>query len=138
MYKDEKNQPIKIDELVSEVQNDQTHAPTKDALEKELAAFYLQHQTSQFASFNLEDSTVSSIMAAATPHKLLIGGGIWEKIRAFICKVLKPNSTIEEIIQAVLDTLADIIPGANLIKALVRKIVKYILSIGIPKLCPVG
>lgn len=137
MYKDEKNQPINMDELLIEIKNDREQAPSKDVLEKELATFYLQHQTSELTTFNLEGDKVSAVIESLTLHQLALGKGILEKIRAFICKILSATATTEDIIKAVQKALNAIIPGAGMIKALVLKIVKYILSIGIGKLCPV-
>jgi hypothetical protein len=76
--------------------------------------------------------------AEATEMALFPGiGKLLEKIRKFICGFLTPNSTSDEIINAILQAIAAIIPGGIVIKPLLQLIIKYILSKGIGTFCPV-
>ena len=66
-------------------------------------------------------------------------GNLWERLREAICDFVKgEGSTVwGEILEKVLEFIADIIPGGMLIKKLVKVIVKYIIGNGLGRLCPV-
>ena len=64
-----------------------------------------------------------------------IGNDILKAIKKFVCQKVNGSSTSDEIIDAVLDAVSSIIPGGIFLKPLVKKLVKYILSIGVDAFC---
>lgn len=95
-------------------------------------------EAAEAASNNLLASA-AAVNAARNANfsPLLTGRRIWERLRAYLCKVLNAASTAEDIIEAILDFLVGIIPGGMVLKAIVRKILKYFINRGYEALCPV-
>ncbi len=63
---------------------------------------------------------------------------ILKKVKKFICSIINENSTLEEIVDAVLQALSSIIPGGILLKPLIKKLVKFIFEKGVGAFCAVG
>ncbi|HVS94362.1 MAG TPA: C1 family peptidase [Mucilaginibacter sp.] len=67
-----------------------------------------------------------------------LGGKILAEIKKIICGILDGGSTQDDILSAVLDALASIIPGGVFIESLAKIVVKYVLSQGITNFCQVA
>lgn len=74
--------------------------------------------------------------AAFTVEAFRFPGNIFQRIREFVCRVLLPGSTVNEIIEAILDALSNIMFGI-IFKWIVKPLVKFILRKGYDWLCPV-
>lgn len=130
---DENYNQLDAKELVKEFGNlDDVTTPTESELEQELGKYYEKALQAEAKSNNFAISFTSNFAAAINV------GGILKKIKDFICRVLTGSSTVEDIIEAVLDALSSIIPGGIILKPIVKKIVKYILSKGIDTFCAVS
>lgn len=64
-----------------------------------------------------------------------IGKDILDAIKKFVCGKGGNSSNSDEIIDAVLNAISSIIPGGIYLSPLVKKLVKYILSIGVDAFC---
>jgi hypothetical protein len=113
---------------------DEVNVPTKDELTKELGSHYILANRMALGNYGLiaDMKTVSGNKSFSLAK---LGESILEKIKKAICAVLKGGSTVSDVIDAVLDAISSIIPGGVLIKSLLKKLVKYILSIGVNKFC---
>lgn len=60
---------------------------------------------------------------------------LWRNLKKGICAMLEEGSTVEDLINAVLEVLSKIIPGGILIQYLAEKLVKYFLKRGYEKIC---
>lgn len=60
---------------------------------------------------------------------------LWRNFKKGICGMLQEGSTVEDLINAVLEVLSKIIPGGILIQFLAEKLVKYFLKRGYEKIC---
>lgn len=96
---------------------------SSEELNKELENLY---------SMALAKETGENVMIAGT-----VVGDLLRKIKKFVCSKIDENSTTEEIIDAILQALASIIPGGIIIKLLVEKLVKFILTQGITNFCSI-
>lgn len=85
----------------------------------------------------LESAAAVNAARNANFSPLLTGRRIWERLRAYLCKVLNAASAAEDIIEAILDFLIGVIPGGMVLKGIVRKILKYFINRGYEALCPV-
>lgn len=63
---------------------------------------------------------------------------IWERIRKVLCKFLSAGSTASEIIDAILNAIAAVIPGGIVIKWILNRLVRFVLETGYQRLCPVA
>ena len=134
----EKYQEIDIDVLKKELKNDpdMAAAASQEEIENELGSYYnqafaLEAKAYGFNTMSLETADALNFSLRGTGKKIL------EKIKKFVCSILSGESTINEIIDAVLDALASIIPGGIIIKSLVKKLLKFILDKGITKFCSI-
>lgn len=95
-------------------------------------------EAAEVNSNNLLKSAIAVNAARASEFSAdFTGRRIWENLRAYLCKVLNAASAAEDIIEAILDFLVGIIPGGMVLKAIVRKILKYFINLGYNALCPV-
>jgi len=62
---------------------------------------------------------------------------LWDKLKKAVCDFINgAGSTVwGEILEKLLEIISNIIPGGKLIKKLVKAIVKYIIDLGLGKLC---
>jgi hypothetical protein len=127
----EKFQQLDVNTLKVELKNElDIPVPTKEELEEDLGNYYSEADSLEAANYGLEPMPLT--LAA---NRKGIGRKILQKIKQFICGVLNENSTIDKIIDTILNALAAIIPGGIIIKWIVKKILKFILSFGIGKFC---
>jgi len=133
----ENHQQINVDELKASLKEiDTNEVPTQEDLEKELGNYYGQALQTDTLQYGLQGVTTQSFATQAfSPGG--IGGKILAAIKKFICGILDGNSTEDEIIDAILNAIASIIPGGVILKPIVEKIVKYIISQGISAFCAV-
>lgn len=63
---------------------------------------------------------------------------LWERLRKRICDFINgAGSTVwAEILEKILEFISEIVPWVGLIKRLVKAVVKYIINLGLGKLCP--
>jgi hypothetical protein len=66
-----------------------------------------------------------------------LGKKILKKIKSSICGILNNESGEDDIIDAVLSAIIAIIPGGVIIKVIIKKLLQFILSLGIGKFCAV-
>jgi hypothetical protein len=124
-YYDENEDVLDIEQLKKELQNMQGEmAPTESDLETELEVAY-QHANQQVTG-------MADINFAGIGKKLL------KKIKSAICAIVGPDSSSDDIIDAILDALIALIPGGLLIKPLIKKLAKYIFDKGIGSFCAVN
>lgn len=120
----ENNELININEFKADLLNlNDTPVPTEEELMSDLEQAYQQ------ANANI--TGMSDISFAG------IGSIILKKVKTFVCKVVGPNSSADDIIDAVLDALVTILPGGFLLKPLAKKLAKFIISTGINAFCQV-
>jgi len=130
---------INVDDLKSELLSevDSTEMPTEQEVKNALAEMYQQAANATAPMYY--NNAESFIAQKSTNYSLqLAGNNIWERIRKYFCEFLNQDSTAGDIIDAILDFLASIIPGGIIIKLLVKKIVKYFLNMGYEALCPIA
>lgn len=124
----EQNQQLNMDTVKAELSDlDTMSTPTLEEAQSALRDYYRQ-------ALALEGNKYQFSAEFAMPGFL---GNIFDKIKKIICGVLNDSSTEGEIIDAVLAALSAVIPGAILISALAKIVIKYILSTGITAFCTV-
>ncbi len=131
-------QPINAEalkkDILAEIENQP--AVTEAEIEAGLANGYLTGISST-AKMISRSPDLFEAASKANFSPQLAGSNIWEKVRLHLCRILKKDSTASEIIDAIIEVLAGIIPGGVIIKILIKKILKYVLDMGYDRLCPV-
>jgi len=134
----EKNEQLDVaslkKEILANLKNVKT--PQKEEIEKELGAYYNNALAIDMKSYHPEITAVKAF-SGQTEISFLGLGGILEKIRRFICKILTGSSTEGDIIDAILQAIASIIPGGIILKGIIEKIAKYIISMGVGAFCKI-
>jgi hypothetical protein len=103
---------------------------SEEDMEAELGDYYAEAQNFYNAPAGAAIGGPSAVSLTLIPF-----GGILDAIRGVICKVLPTEATIDQIIDAVLDAIGDIFWG--FFKWLiVRKLVKFLVNMGIGVFCP--
>jgi hypothetical protein len=133
----EQHAQLNIKDVMAELKNlNDVPTPTIEDVQTALGNYYNQALQLQAAKYQfkaeLAPTTAVANQAAFLPG---IGGKILAEIKKIICGILDGSSTEDQILQAVLNALASIIPGGVFIKALANIVVKYLLSTGITKFC---
>jgi hypothetical protein len=124
-YFDENNEAVNIEQLKKELQNLQDEAiPTESEIEQDLEAAY---QQSNAAVTGMSDMNFAGI-----------GKNLLKKVKQAVCAVVGPNSSSEEIIDAIFDALVTLIPGGFLLKPLAKKLAKFLFDKGIGAFCKVA
>jgi len=127
----EEFQQMDVNALKAELKNElDIPVPTEEEIEEDLGLYYTEAKNLEAANYGFE----SMPLVMATDRRGF-GRKILRKIKQFICGVLDDNSTADQIIEAILNALATIIPGGVIIKWIVKKILKFILSLGISRFC---
>ena len=103
---------------------------TESSVEDSLKEWY--NQASEIYSNDLYDEHTTRIRRLGLFGKRRL----WKKIRKYCCEFLKEGSTEEDIINVILEAVASIIPGGIIIKALLKRLVQFILHKGYASLCP--
>jgi hypothetical protein len=135
----EKNEQLNVKAVKAGLKNlKDTPTPSLEEVQTALGNYYNQALQIQTARFKVK-ADLASVTVAAPQGSLFggIGSNILAEIKKIICGILDGNSTEDEIIQAVLNALATIIPGGVFIKTLANIIVKFLLSTGITAFCGV-
>lgn len=131
-------QPINAEalkkDILAEIENQP--AVTEAEIEAGLANGYLTGISST-AKMISRSPDLFEAASKANFSPQLAGSNIWEKVRLHLCRILKKDSSASEIIDAIIEVLAGIIPGGVIIKILIKKILKYVLDMGYDRLCPV-
>lgn len=109
-----------------------SEAVTEEDAQNALAEMFANANQIQAEKFFLNFNKEAEAMTIAKVNK----GGLWQKIKEFFCKIVKEDSTFNKIIEFILEAIASVIPMGVFIKALVKKIVKFLLGEGIKKVCP--
>jgi hypothetical protein len=125
----EQGQVLPADELKRDIVDniDRIARPDTATLEAELENYYalaLNKHTKEL-----------SLTIASMPSLAGKGGGILNKIKKFVCSIIGDKSTTGEVADAVLQAITSIIPGGIIIKVVVEKIVKLIVSQGVGAFC---
>jgi len=139
----EENQPMNSDdirnfkhEVINNLKN--IESPNEQDLAKELGDLFVQSNQNHFPKLGMKSelTTLTGEKHFSIPG---IGKKILQEIKKIVCAVLHAGSTAGDIFDAVVEALASIIPGGGLImrilKPLIEKIVKYIMSQGIGRFC---
>ena len=131
----EKFQEIDVDTLKAELKNEMNiPTPTEEEIEDDLGSYYSEAMALDTANYGLKSVTLESVSDRSFSRRGF-GKKILKKIKQFICGILDENSTVDKIIDAILNAIAAIIPGGVIIKFIVKKLLKFILSKGITKFC---
>lgn len=110
--------------------------PSEDEIEEGLGQNYLEAANAVTPVYY--EFATNFIASRETNYSIHFGGrNIWQRLKAFLCKVLNATSTAGDIIDAVVEFLLSIIPGGIVFKAIVKKIIKYFLNRGYAAMCPV-
>jgi hypothetical protein len=127
-----------ISDLKQEIKNEYQTAPdaNEEDLQSDLADYYLNAQKSDLAKAGLM-AEIKTIQTSQTFSRIGFGRSIWQKVKKALCTILSGTSTIDEIIDAVLDVLSSIIPGGKILKWLVKKIVRYIIEKTVSMFCAI-
>lgn len=122
----------------AEIFNDYASTPllTEDEIARELGENYLQAANAVTPLYYAQPEKFEAERNANLSTEQA-GGSIWQRLKAFLCKVLNGASVVGDIIDAVVDFLAGIIPGGIILRGIVKKIVRYFLRWGYDGLCPV-
>jgi len=135
----EQHQQLNVKDVKAELKkSSQGPAPKVEEVKIALGNYY--HQALQLQGARLQfkaelaPAAASAIQGSFLPS---IGGKILDEVKKIICGILDGSSTKDQIIQAVLDALASIIPGGIFIKTLANTLVKYLLSKGIASFCAI-
>lgn len=130
----EQHAQLNPQEVAAELANlDGVETPTTQETESLMEEYYKRALQLEGAHFGFNTSFAASAELGAFPGF----GNILDAIRKFICGIVNENSTTQEIIDAILQAIATIIPGGIIINLLVKPLIKYILSLGIKAFCPV-
>jgi hypothetical protein len=130
-------QEIDSNALKAELKNElEIETPTEEEVEEDLASYYSKAMALDTASYGLPSVTLKSLSDQSFSKKG-IGKKILKKIKEFICGILNEDSTMDQIIDAILTAIAAIIPGGVIIKLIVKKLLKFILSMGVGKFCAI-
>lgn len=139
--RDENLQLIDVEELKKELAEDQSKSDWNEKidehrLEQELAEMYLVAANITAADFYRSEKLAefASTRALAFSPKLA-GRNIFRGIKKIICEVLNEGSTFGEIVDAVLDALSNFFPGGIIIKKLVKKVIRFIINLGLGNYC---
>lgn len=125
--RDENLRLIDLNELKKELHEDRSSPDwskeiNEHDLEQELAEMFLVAANTTAADYYSPDklAALSSARTLAFSHALA-GRSIFNGIKKAICEFLKEGSTFDEIVDAVLDVLANKFPAESLLKSLLRK-----------------
>ncbi len=132
----EQHQPLSIEDAKAQLASSANAAPTLSEVKAALGNYY--EQALQLQGDRLEIKFSAAPLTAGIGHASFlsgIGGKILDEIKKLICPLLDGNSTEDEILTAILNALAIIIPGGVLIKALASIVIKYLLATGIAAFC---
>ena len=126
------NYSIIKNELLDNIDNEPI--PTLEEVKESLAEMYQQasHATAELYYSNLE--SLKQVRNASFSISLA-GSSLWQKLRILLCGFLSPDSTATEIIDKIVEFVTSYIPGGIFISYLVKKLVKYVLSLGYTQLC---
>lgn len=131
----EKHEQLNADAVAADLANlDDVATPTGDEVEAILQDYYKQALQLEGARYGFKAEFAAPAALAAFPGI----GSILDAIRKFICGIVNEGSTTQQIIDAILQAIASVIPGGIIINLLVKPVIKYILSIGIKAFCPVN
>lgn len=124
------------EELLKDFKN--TDLVDEESIENDLAHMYLSASNATaslyYTNEKIADFASNRALAFSFP---LAGKNILGKIRDFICKFLNEGSTASDIIDAILEAIASIIPGGVIIKGILKKLIRFILNKGIGSFCKV-
>lgn len=133
---DENLQQLNVAELKAELLDVTDVADiSEDELELQLSEYYSNSLALDTAQYQLQVIVSPSILGIAEFSFSGIGRRILGKIKDFICRLLNPDSGIPDLIDAIVDAIASIIPGGIIFKGVVKKVVKFIISQGIGAFC---
>lgn len=112
---------------------------SEQEIEKDLASMYLAASNATTALYYKKDKIAGLVSQKALSFSFpKAGKNVFGKIKEFICKFLNEGSTTSDIIDAILDAIASIIPGGVIIKGIIKKLVKFILNKGIGSFCTIA
>lgn len=133
---DENLELINSDELIRELLEDKTLLEGKKISSKEAEELLLEW-------YNKSDYFISNILFSRQylimfeERRFLRLGDLLKKLKKIVCRIINVTSTAEDIISAILEGIAVLIPGGVVIKTILKKIVKYFLERGYQKICEI-
>lgn len=131
-------QPIDVDALKQSLKNlDDVSEPTQEELEQELGDYYDTTLTVDAASRNYVVKYNNANLMATANLFSVNGNSIFTRIRQAVCAAINALSSVDEIIDAILNAIASIIPGGVIIEWIIKRLVKFFLNKGFAWLCPV-
>jgi hypothetical protein len=105
-------------------------------IENMLAELYQQASlATESLYYSATENLKSAKSAAFSTAKA--GRNIFKKIKEYICKFLTDGSTVDDILDVILEALSAIIPGGVIIEKLIAKLLKFIVHKGIDAFCGV-
>lgn len=133
----ERNELIDVQSLKAELANfTEAELLSQDEMEAELSTYYMSALNDDCNMYGVASPALTA-MAADDFSVRRIGRGILRRIKEFICKVLGEDATVDQIIDAILNALATIIPGGRIIAFLVKKLIRFVIDLGIGKFCAI-
>ncbi|SDE31160.1 hypothetical protein [Niabella drilacis] len=125
-----------IDIAAIEKNLDQVQEPTDEEIEDLLANNYMEANKLEFHNYGFATKMESATYFKSENLFLGFGKKLWKQLKKLLCAILTDDSTVGEIIKAVIDALKEILPGGKIVALIIEKIVKYILGKGgIGKFC---
>jgi ABC-type amino acid transport substrate-binding protein len=133
----EKHEQLDIKDVKAKLQNlENVPTPSLQDVQTALGDYYSQALQLQGANYQFKAALTPSVALADQAAFLPgIGGKILEELKKIICAILNGASTTSDILEAVLNALASIIPGGAFIETLAKIVVKYLLSQGVDSFC---
>ncbi|MGM9510475.1 hypothetical protein ACS5NO_22265 [Larkinella sp. GY13] len=138
---DENLKLIDVDQLKKELLDDieNEDIASEKEVEDDLGQMYLSASNATSQLYYKDDKIANFASERALSFSLpKAGRNILKKVKEFICSFLNEGSTASEIIDAILDAIASIIPGGVIIKGIIKKLVRFILSKGIGVFCNIA
>ncbi len=85
---------------------------------------------------NMFSGEVESLRALSYSVKALIDKKkLLKEVKKAFCKIAKDDSTFKGIVEIILEAIGSVIPGGVLVVKLVKIIVKYLIGVGVKKIC---
>lgn len=124
-------------ELMSKFDFSQYSDVTEEKAKEALSSMY--YQSSLLANKNImNDKLYEMPIAKLKLQNIDSINKIWEKVKLHFCNLVKPESTQEVLVKAIIIAIALIMPLSIIIEALIIIIIDYFLSRGIEEICSIN
>lgn len=134
----ENHEQLNVSNIKEELKNvDNTPVLSIEEIKNELGNYYNQALKLEGNKYQFSTKFTAAADDFLDPEAFFpkIGKDILDAIKKFVCRKVGNSLNSDEIIDAVLDAVSSIIPGGIYLSPLVKKLVKYILSIGVDAFC---